>query len=309
MINFADRIIDAVKTKKNPLVIGLDTVWEEIPDIIRSQYKSAGAAIYIYNKMIIDSICDIVPAIKLQTAHFERYGVSGMITMTTTAQYAKSKGLLVIVDGLRGGNSAVCESYSKAFLEKPDNTLADGHPLREGAFNIDALTVNSYISETAMGYFTEIAKNNGKGIFIAVRNADREPTSIQNIIASDGREIYKHVADKVNAEGAFSFGKYKYSSVGAIVKGINIEEIKEIRKLLPKCILLVPGRCEDEGCTVGAIPYKEYFNEDGLGALICASKSIIYAYKADKWKEQYNEETFAAAARAETLSLIEKIKG
>ena len=49
------------------------------------------------------------------------------------------------------------------------------------------------------------------------------------------------------------------------------------------------------------------FNPDGLGAIVNASRSIMCAYKSERWKEKYTEEKFYEASRAEALRMKEDI--
>ena len=71
-----DRLIEKIKETGNPSVVGLDPKLEYVPEFIQKKYleedgwslKAASKAILKFNQMIIDEICDIVPAIKPQSA-------------------------------------------------------------------------------------------------------------------------------------------------------------------------------------------------------------------------------------------------
>ncbi|MDF2636139.1 MAG: Orotidine-5-phosphate decarboxylase, partial [Pelosinus sp.] len=52
---------------------------------------------------------------------------------------------------------------------------------------------------------------------------------------------------------------------------------------------------------------KYAFNNDGYGAVISASRSITYAYRADKWKNKFSEKEFDLAARAEVVDMNNNI--
>lgn len=51
---------------------------------------------------LIDALCDVVPAVKPQSAYFEMLGWRGMETMEEVITHAKGKGLYVIADIKRG---------------------------------------------------------------------------------------------------------------------------------------------------------------------------------------------------------------
>ncbi len=45
------------------------------------------------------------------------------------------------------------------------------------------------------------------------------------------------------------------------------------------------------------------FNKDGLGGIINASRSLMCAYKSDKWKDKYSDEEYGKAAREEAIEM------
>ncbi|MDY2838381.1 MAG: orotidine 5'-phosphate decarboxylase, partial [Bilifractor sp.] len=52
----------------------------------------------------------------------------------------------------------------------------------------------------------------------------------------------------------------------------------------------------------------DFFNEDGLGAIINSSRGIICAYRKEAYAE-YGEEHFADASRAAVVDMIRDING
>ena len=100
MKNAMDNLIEKIKEKNNPTVIGLDPRYDMIPDCIKNKYKAdlegAGKAIIEFNKALIDETFDIIPAVKPQIAFYEMFGVSGIKAFEETCKYAKEKGMIVI---------------------------------------------------------------------------------------------------------------------------------------------------------------------------------------------------------------------
>ena len=105
-----DILQEKIREKKNPTVAGLDARIEYVPEYIRKaafeQYgvglKGAVEAIWQFNVGLIDALCDIVPAVKPQSAYYENLGWQGMEMLERTIRYAKEKGLFVIADIKRG---------------------------------------------------------------------------------------------------------------------------------------------------------------------------------------------------------------
>ena len=80
-----DLLIKKIIEKKNPTVAGLDPKIDYVPEFIKNKYfkeygetlKACAYAILEFNKGLIDALCDIVPAVKPQSAYYEMYGVYG----------------------------------------------------------------------------------------------------------------------------------------------------------------------------------------------------------------------------------------
>ncbi len=51
------------------------------------------------------------------------------------------------------------------------------------------------------------------------------------------------------------------------------------------------------------------FDENGIGGIINSSRSLMCAYKSDKWKEQFSDEEYAKATRAEAIRMRDELNG
>lgn len=51
------------------------------------------------------------------------------------------------------------------------------------------------------------------------------------------------------------------------------------------------------------------FDKDGLGGIINASRSLMCAYKSDRWKNEFSDEEFAKATRAEAIRMRDELNG
>ncbi len=301
---FIDRLIESIGKKNNPTVVGLDPKIEYVPAFIREKafkefgvnLKGASEAIIRFNRLLIDAIYDQVPAVKPQLAYYEMYGVEGMIAFDETCKYAKSKGLLVIADGKRNDIGSTAEAYSKAFLGE---TVLDGE-IKEKAFDTDALTVSPYLGVDGIKPFVDDCLNNEKGIFVLVKTSNKSSGQLQDLVTQDCRSIYEIMAGYVNEWGRNVTGKYGYSSVGAVVGATYPNQAKLLRSIMKNAYILVPGYGAQGGTARDCV---NSFNKDGLGAIVNASRSIMCAYMSDTWKNMYNEENFAEAARAEVIRM------
>lgn len=305
---FIDNLIEKIKEKNNPTVVGLDPKIDYVPNFIKEEMfekygtslKGAAEAILKFNKILIDSLYDIVPAVKPQLAYYEMYGIEGIRVFYETCKYAKEKGLICIADGKRNDIGTTAEAYSSAFLGKTkidDNTM-------ESAFDVDALTVNPYLGVDGIKPFINDCANFGKGIFVLVKTSNKSSGQIQDLLTQEGKSVYEKMAEYVNDWGANVIGKYGYSSVGAVVGATYPNQAKILRKILKNAYILVPGYGA-QGGTARDVAHS--FRSDGLGAIVNASRSIMCAYKDEKWKGIYTEERFNEASRAEALRMKEDI--
>ena len=86
-----DTLIEKIIEKQNPTCVGLDTSFDYLPDDMKKgvkDFKDAAGAILEFNKNIIDSVCDVVPSVKVQIAYYEQYGRAGLKAFAKTLAYA-----------------------------------------------------------------------------------------------------------------------------------------------------------------------------------------------------------------------------
>jgi len=305
---FIDRLIAAIRKYGNPAVAGLDPKLEYIPSCIREKafsehgkgFAGAAEAILEFNKRLIDALCDIVPAVKPQLAYYEMYGVDGIRAFAETCRYARTRGMIVIADGKRNDIGSTARAYSDAYLGK---TEIDDAAL--SAFDTDALTVNPYLGIDGVQPFIDECAASGKGIFVLVKTSNKSSGQIQDLITMDGKHVYEKVAGLVDEWSMAAMGENGYSSIGAVVGATYPEQTCVLRKIMKRSYFLVPGYGAQGGTARDAACA---FNDDGLGAIVNASRSIMCAWKSEAWLEKYGESGFDHAAREEAVRMREDIR-
>lgn len=303
MENAIDKLIDKIKEKNNPTVIGLDPRYDIIPECIRSKYtqdlEGAGKAIIDFNKALIDATYDIIPAVKPQIAFYEMFGIPGMKAFEETCKYAKEKGMIVIADMKRGDIGTTAKAYSHAAIGK--TKIGE---LNHSIFDVEFVTVNPYLGTDGVLPFIEDCKEYGKGIFILVKTSNKSSGEIQDLVTEDGEKIYVKVAKLVNEWGKDLVGKYGYSSISSVVGATYPKQLEELRKVMPHSYFLIPGYGAQGG---KAEDIALGFDKNGLGGIVNASRSLICAYKSEIWKEKFTEEQFAEATRAEAIRMKDEL--
>lgn len=308
IMNFADKLINAIKIKGNPICVGLDPRLEQIPAQIinkanegeKNTKEAAAEALKAFNKGIIDAVADLVPCVKPQIAFYEQYGWAGFKVYEETCAYAQEKGLLVIADAKRNDIGSTAKGYAGAFLGKV--------PLFGGevaGLDADALTVNAYLGWDGVKPFAQVCRDEDKGIFILVKTSNISSGDLQDqelLVGKDKMQVYELMAHFVDSWGADLIGESGYSSIGAVVGATYPQQAKVLRKMMPHAIFLVPGYGAQGG---EAEDVKPCFNEDGLGAIVNSSRGIIFAYEND---EKYGPENYADAARDAVVRMKEDLR-
>ncbi len=297
-----DYLIEKISATKNPTVVGLDPKLEYIPGYIKeglyekygNTLKAAGKALFMFNKGLIDSLYDIVPAVKPQVAYYEMYGYEGMKALAKTIEYAKEKGMYVIIDGKRNDIGTTMEAYATAHLGE---TIVNGEKIR--AFQGDSLTANAYLGTDGIAPLLKVCEEYDKGIFVLVKTSNPSSGELQDKYI-DGEHVYDVMANMCETWGNSSIGKYGYSCVGAVVGATYPEQLKELRKKMPHTFFLVPGYGAQGG---GANDVKYAFDSNGRGAIVNSSRGIICAYK----NSDYSEKEYGKAARAEAIRMRDDI--
>lgn len=269
-----DRLIQKIIDMQNPTCVGLDTVLDYLPEDMLTKvdsFKTASAAIYEFNKSIIDAVCDIVPCVKIQIACYEMYGEYGIKCYADTIKYARQCGMLVIADAKRNDIGNTAGFYAKAFLGE---TPVAGVPMR--AFDADFLTVNGYLGTDGIKPFTDECALNDKGIFVLVKTSNPSSGEFQNLKLENGTAIYEYMGGLVEQWGADSIGEYGYSAVGAVVGATHPQEAEILRGEMGHTFFLIPGYGAQGG---NAQMLKCCFDARGLGGIVNNSRGIICAYK------------------------------
>ena len=223
------------------------------------------------------------------------YGHNGMKALDATIEYAKSKGLYVIVDGKRNDIGTTMSAYSTAFLGE---TQVGSKKIK--AFNGDSLTVNGYLGSDSITPLIEDIEKYDRSVFVLVKTSNPSSGDIQDKKIGDCT-VYSEMATMCEKWGENHIGEFGFSPIGAVVGATYQEQIIELRKKNPHTFFLVPGYGAQGGT---ADDVKNAFNEDGIGAIINSSRGIIYAYK----NSDSNEENFAKIAREEAIKMRDSIR-
>jgi orotidine-5'-phosphate decarboxylase len=279
---FSDRLLDAITAKGSPICVGIDPIYEQLPDEIAgpaadrdsNDPEAAIDAIFAFTTSVLRAVAPHVPIVKFQSAYFEKYLWEGVEAYYSLVQEAKDLGLLVIGDVKRGDIGSTSSAYAAAHLaESPFTEMEVVVP--------DAITINPMLGIDSIEPFVKVARDEGKGLFALVRTSNPGSADFQDVQLIDGRSWSELVADKlaVLAEDPALVGKHGFSCLGAVVGATQTHTMQSLRKRMPKSIFLLPGY-GTQGAT-GEMTRAAFI--DGKGAIVSASRSILYAHRDKKY--------------------------
>ena len=285
-MTFGDRVAEAVDRKRSQILVGLDPRPELFPVELRGEPPAEASARFC--RGIVDAVAPYVVGVKPQLAFFEALGPPGFAAFEEVCTYARSAGLVVLADGKRGDIGSTARAYAAAYLEPKEE---GGEPIA------DALTVNPYLGRDSVEPYLAACRRHGRGIFCVVRTSNAGGGEIQELVLSDGRPLWEHVALLVAEWGADVVGERGLSSVGAVIGATHPRAIAEARRLLPRAVLLLPG-IGAQGATPADVA--RAFTSGPASALVAAARSVIYAYRQ-------GEEDWRSAASAEAARLRSEV--
>jgi orotidine-5'-phosphate decarboxylase len=299
--SFADRLVAACRRCGNPVVVGIDPRFEQLPTPLTAgvEAQNRGAVAEAYAKFgceLVDVVAPLVPAVKPQMAFYEQLGIDGMIALKTICDHARSKGLLVVLDGKRNDIGTTAEAY------------ADGLLGAKSAWGGDALTISPYLGHDSLEPFVKTAVERDAGLFILVKTSNPGGGQFQDraVADVDGKPpLYRLVAAEVERLAKGSLGECGYGAVGAVVGATYPEQLVELRNAMPHTIFLVPGYGSQGGTAkdcAGA------FDANGLGAVINNSRGLIFAHSRKPYAEKFGASQWQRAVEAATRDMIAELR-
>lgn len=238
--NFIDKLLNASRSNRSLLCVGLDPDPELMPNVKPLEF----------NQAIIDATCNTVCAYKLNLAFYEVMGAKGLTMLSKTIAHIPDH-IPVIGDAKRGdiGNSA--RFYAKALF----TTLG-----------FDAATVSPFLGYDSVEPFISYKD---KGVFVLGLTSNLGAAEFQKILCA-GTFMYDLVAQKAKQWNI-------HGNVGVVVGANYVGEMRRIRSVCFDMPLLIPGVGAQGGTLSSAVKYGA--DAKGENAIITISRQIIYASK------------------------------
>jgi orotidine-5'-phosphate decarboxylase len=283
---FSDRLHTAINRCGSPVCVGLDPVLESLPEEVRARHHEPLVAISEFCSGVLKAVAPggkpIVPAVKFQSACFERYGSRGVAVLEEQVAAAAALGLVIIWDAKRGDISTSASHYAAAAVR----------------LRADAITVSAYLGASGVTPFLDT----GLGVFALVRTSNPDSDAVQGQKLADGRSVGEVMAAHVAELGGSRLGGCGLSDLGAVVGATKASEGAALRALMPRQVFLVPGYGAQGGTAedIRALLRPGARSPADTGVLVTASRSIIYA-------KTRADETWDAAVRGAAERMRDEI--
>jgi orotidine-5'-phosphate decarboxylase len=285
--NFADRLLDAIDRKGGPVCVGIDPVFEMLPNAIAGEGSARNAddpeaaidAIFAFTTSVLRIVAPLVPCVKFQSAYFEKYLWEGVEAYYSLVAEAAELGLLVIGDVKRGDIGSTASAYAAGHLA--DMSFQE----QDDVVIPDAITVNPFCGLDTIVPFVQTARDYDKGLFVLVRTSNPGSAELQDVKLADGGTWSEMLAGKlagIAADPAL-IGSQGFSSIGAVVGATQPQTMQSLRDKLPQSIFLLPGY----GAQGATAEMTRAAFKNGKGALVSASRSILYAHREPKYAEKF----------------------
>ena len=197
-----------------------------VPGAARS---TRAARIERFAGLVIESVRDHAIAVKPQIAWFEAAGAPGMRALERTVAFARTAGLLVIIDAKRGDVPHSAEAYADAWLGDEASTGCGG----------DSLTVNATFGRDSLEAMATIAHARHCALHALLLTSNPGASELQSAPLESGGAWWQQLAAVIrDVDTAVSDGA---GVVGAVAGATRPEQLEQIRAELPTTSLLVPG--------------------------------------------------------------------
>jgi len=261
MTTFLEKLHAAQERNNSWLCVGLDPDPERMPENISIEDFCEG---------IIQATEDLVCAYKPNLAFFMAHGSAGARILEEVISLIPAQ-IPVLLDAKVGDIGNTQRMYGEMAF---------------GQWGLDAMTVSPYVGvDTAAPILEEFP---GRGLFVLCRTSNPGSGAVQTTTTPP---LYEHIAQLVTG-----WSEEIEGTLGLVVGATRPEELPAVRALAPNQPFLIPGIGSQGGSLESAVAHGA--TQSGIGPLINASRSVLYAS---------GEEDFADAAREATLALRDEI--
>jgi orotidine-5'-phosphate decarboxylase len=258
--SFLERLHASADTNNSWLCVGLDPDPALVPPTLNSHDPSDWVPRFL--DAIVQATRDLVCCYKPNIAFFEALGLPGQVALRTVLKSIPD-GIPVIVDAKRGDTPQSMRAYARAVFEDLD---------------ADAVTCNPYLGGDSLEPFFSYPD---RGVFVLCKTSNPGAGEIQDLLVEGSEPLFVRVARRATTWD-------KHGTLGLVVGATYPADVAAVRQVAPRVPILLPGVGAQAGDLERSV--QAAVDTDGGGAIVNASRTILYASDGADWQ---------AAARSE----------
>lgn len=253
-MSFWEKYKNIIKSNNSFVCVGLDSELSKIP----THLLASEDPIFDFNKAIIDATKDLVACYKPNFAFYLSQGLKSLTSLQKTIAYIPDH-IPVILDVKTGDIGNTMANYAKAFFQD---------------WKVDAITCNTLMGKDVVKALTPFEDN-----FAFILALTSNPSAADYFKPN---ELYKRISQDIS--------KLPLTQFGAVVGATNSEELKELRRLMPETLFLIPGIGAQGGSLEEVVTSTLYSRQDAR-FLINSSRGIIFADDSVNFAKVAREKT------------------
>ncbi|HEY5757455.1 MAG TPA: orotidine-5'-phosphate decarboxylase [Steroidobacter sp.] len=222
MTTFAARLHQKI-VEHSPLCVGVDPS----ASLLKScNLPNTPDGAFEFGKRVLEAADFRISLLKPQSAFFERFGSAGLKAVEELTTLARSREVLVLLDGKRGDIDTTGAAYAEGYFSST-TTL-----------RVDAVTTHVYLGLAALDPFLDIAVRAEGGVFVVVRSSNPEGRELQTARMTNGETVAQNLCREITLRNRKQGEGLQY--LGAVV-GATCDDAAETVDAMPQSFILAPG--------------------------------------------------------------------
>ncbi len=169
-----------------------------------------------FSLTLVEAMAGQVPVVKPQSAFFERFGAGGIKVLEEVLAACREAGLLTILDVKRGDIGSTMAGYAQAYLSA-DSPLA-----------ADAITLSPYLGYGSLAPALDLAKANGKGIYVLALTSNPEGFQVQHAQCASGKSVAADIISQAEHTNKTVSDQGHIADVGLVVGATTGNAAKDL---------------------------------------------------------------------------------
>ncbi len=261
-----DILQSKIRKLKNPSMIRMDVMPEQIPPHLVEKYGDVTKAAFFYERELMQQLRDLVPALYFSFGYNALMGTEALEGLQKNLKFAQELGYYVLLEYSGVVSVRDAEQAAEILLDENSPYKCDGI-LITGALGIDAVQP-----------FVQMLEKTEKDLFVTIRTGNKSAASVQDLMTG-GRVSHMAVADVVSRLGKPFTGKYGYSRVCGVGPATSADSLRNLRSKYKDMFLLIHGY---DSPSANAKLCFEGFDRLGYGAIVLNDSEICGAWKNEE---------------------------